>query len=429
MTPRIQPYETAATSTRRPAYQVVQRHTGRPAGVPLLAATLVLGLTACTSATPKPVASTANSTPSSARSCAWPTQLNAQTNNQGGPDSGASYWVQPLVGGVDTRFVISGSLPDARYSSLSVYAPDGSAYTSNGVAASLTDYQVSPATGERYTVTIRSDASASQTNTLPMPPGTTNQHPGYLLYRVYLPAGGDFSRILLPDITVQQGSTRHVLPTCKQHNGPAPIPIVATPRPSQPATAPTPSQLQFYKQTFNGLFPDTDTAYVLAYLVRPPAADVVVVTAKAPTSAPGDHGSPWPTPGEDMRYWSMCVVALTQKLPTVANSRPGGQTDYGCRADEATKRNPAGKYTYVIGTEAQRATIEHIPNVTFLPLSTDPSVKLHFLQFRNMLVSPQFTHSVQNVKQTGDPAAAAAAMGPYYPHATLVATGPQACTP
>jgi hypothetical protein len=55
----------------------------------------------------------------------------------------------------------------------------------------------------------------------------------------------------------------------------------------------------------------------------------------------------------------------------VVNTLPSGRTDDGCRADDATTRNAAGDYTYVIGTESQRATIDRIPGVTFLPFATD----------------------------------------------------------
>jgi hypothetical protein len=136
----------------------------------------------------------------------------------------------------------------------------------------------------------------------------------------------------------------------------------------------------------------------------------VVVTAKAPTFAPGSHPSPWPARGEDVRYWSMCIYVGTRNVPTVANTLPGGGTDYGCRADEATRLNAAGDYTYVIGSESQRAAISRVPGV-----------------------SGSFAYSPQGITQAEDPAAAAAVMGPYYPRAavcplaTLTARGPQAC--
>jgi hypothetical protein len=115
--------------------------------------------------------------------------------------------------------------------------------------------------------------------------------------------------------------------------------------PSKPAAAgtaaPPPRQLEFFKppqSTFNNAgLANADTSYLLAYLVRPPAADVVVVTAKAPSFAPGSHPSPWPARGEDVRYWSMCIGLLAAPTPVVANKLPGGGTDYGCRA-EATAR-------------------------------------------------------------------------------------------
>jgi len=117
----------------------------------------------------------------------------------------------------------------------------------------------------------------------------------------------------------------------------------------------------------------------------------------------------------------------------VVNRLAGGGTDYGCRADQATRLNAAGDYTYVIGAESQRAAIERIPGVTFLPFSTSLPTKLYVLLLRNMLVSSQFANSVQSVTPADDPAAAAAAMGAYYPRAsvcplaTLAARGAAAC--
>jgi hypothetical protein len=108
-------------------------------------------------------------------------------------------------------------------------------------------------------------------------------------------------------------------------------------------------------------------------------------------------------------------------------------TDYGCRADEATRLNAAGEYTYVIGSEAQRAAISRVPGVTFLPFSTAHPAGPYLLGLRNVLVSTSFAQSPENVTQAADPAAAAAVMGPYYPRAavcplaTLTARGPQAC--
>jgi hypothetical protein len=275
----------------------------------------------------------------------------------------------------------------------------------------------------------------NQVNALPMPAGTSSQHPGYLVYRVYLPADSTFSHVPLPTLTIEEGNTARPLPTCSTHNTPVQKPEQA-PSPTPTAGTPTtvPPASRFYKPLFNGGLANADSAYVWAYLIRPAASDVVIVTAKAPTYPPGSHPTPWPAPNEDMRYWSMCIAVGIQSLPTVVNTLPNGTTDDGCRADEATKINSNGYYIYVIGSEAQRSAIERVPGITFLPFSSTQSTRLYLLLLRNTLVSQQFTHSVQDITQTQDPTAAAAAMGPYYPQVstcpltTLTTSGPQACT-
>ena len=424
-----------------------QRRPGRVAGVFGAAVALAMALSACTSAQPSgSAAAGGGSQPASppGTSCAWPWELGAQSDNTAFPDAAAGYWGQPIAASAGTRIVLSGRFPDARYASVEVATP-------GGVGASLPDYRIAPqpgsvnpwqrvaAPGGRFTVTIGPDPAPGQVNTLPMPAGTTSQHPGYLVYRVYLPTGGAPSDVPLPVLTVEQGGAARTLPACRSHNAPLIFPAAA----SAPgaggsgAAASPPPQLEFYKppqSTFNNAgLANVDTTYAWAYLIRPPAPDVVVVTAKAPTFAPGSHPSPWPARGEDVRYWSMCIGVGIRHIPIVANTLPGGGTDYGCRADEATSLNAAGDYTYVIGSESQRAAISRVPGVTFLPFSTTHPAGLYVLGLRNMLVSTSFTHSPQGITQASDPAAAAAVMGPYYPRAavcplaTLTAKGPQAC--
>lgn len=413
-----------------------------------IAVAATIGLAACASPPAAGASATDPSQPPAPLSCAWPTLLGVRASNVAAPDAAGTYWIQPITANADTRIVVTGRFADARYISLSVYTPTLSPFITNGVGSTLTDYRIAPdrgsrnpwqrqaAPGGRFTVTVRPDVSTSQTNVLPMPQGTTSERPGYLIYRVYLPTG-DPTRMPLPTLTVRQGRTSRVLPTCKDHN--APIPALGTAKSTPPTTTPAPPlppQRTFYKlaqSVADAGALNTDSAYVLAYFVRPQASDVVVVTAKAPKSARGSHPSPWPAPGENMRYWSMCVQEGSRQLPTVVNTLPNGRTDYGCRADDQTALDAAGDYTYVLGTEAQRAAIERVPGVTFLPFATDQTTPLYVLFLRNMLVNPAFPNSVQNIAQDTDPAAAAAAMGPYYPHAvvcplaTLTAGGPKSC--
>jgi hypothetical protein len=386
----------------------------------------------------------------SGQSCAWPTAAGIQTSsNTGIPDSAAFYWAQPIVAAATTRIVISGTYPDARYASLSVYTPYGSPFTIDGISSSLPDYKIAPergsnnpwrvhaSSGGKFEVTVRSDVSSGQSNVLPLPSGTTAQYPGYLVYRVYLPAGGDFSRVKLPTLTMDKGSATDKLSTCTVHPkfviAPEKAPVTTTPSSAVASAGSTPPAGEFYKPAFAGGYANADTSYVQAYFVRPAAADVMVVTGKAPTHVPGEDPSPWPAPDVDMRYWSMCIGIGVANEPTVVNHLAGGKTDYGCRADQATKVDAAGDYTYVIGTEAQRAAISRIPDVTFLPFSTSQTARLYVLLLRDSLVSSQFTNSVQNVISTLSATATSAVMGQYYPTVstcplvTLAAKGVQGC--
>src|ERR1017187_8626690 len=129
----------------------------------------------------------------------------------------------------------------------------------------------------------------------------------------------------------------------------------------------------------------------------------------------------------------MGIYVGVRNVPTGANTGTGGGIDDGRSINKKTRLNAAGDYTYVIGSESQRAAISRVPGVTFLPLSATQASRVCLLILRNMLVSTSFAHSPQSITQAEDPAAAAAIMGPYYPRAavcplaTLTAHGPQAC--
>ena len=394
------------------------------------------------------------STPASAQACPWYIAATVSAANAGLPDTAAAYWLEPFQVAPGLRIVVSGTFPDARYASLQVYDAKTAPFTSNGLSSALTDYQIAPdqggvnpwqqqaAPGGHFSVTLREDVAPGQVNTLPLAPLGTTSGQGYLEYRVYLPAGGDFSKLTAPTLTLEPGGLSASLAPCATRTSPSTAPA-STPSSGPTATpaAPSPSaktravgQLEFFREAFDVGTPNADAAYVLAYLTPPGPADVVVIHAKAPTYPPGDHPSPWPAANTDVRYWSMCVGLATAGLPTVVNPLPGGGTDPGCRADAQTKLNAAGEYAYVLGTEAQRATIEGVPGATFLSFSAAQPSATHILMFRELLASSSFTYSPQQVTQINDPAATAAAMGPTYPRAaicplsTLVAAGVAGCT-
>lgn len=407
-----------------------------PRRSPKVLSALAIGLgvlTGCGSSSTPSQSGTAQTSQASA--CAWPIEDNYLTNNKGLLDSAAWIWAQPFAIHVGTQLVVSGRYPDARYASFSVYSSSETAFTSNGVGSSLADYQIAPDSGSvnpwrrsalpggRFSLTLRAQVSPGQANVMPLAPEGNTSGVGYLEYRVYLPASGDASQIPLPEITLHQGGSSSKLLACISHTMAIPPPNAgsATARPATPAAKGTsrPALLQFVRAAFNTYFPNPDTAYLLAAITPPAPSDVIVVTAKAPTFPAGAHPSVWPSADDEVRYWSMCVNLGVGTSPVVVNHLPNGQTDVGCRADEATSLSANGYYTYVIGTEAQRSSVEHIAGVTFLPLSLTQPAPFYYLALRYTLANPTFAAAPQNIAQADSAVAAAAVMGPFYPHAEV----------
>jgi hypothetical protein len=410
----------------------------------LPAAALLLGLPA-----PAAMASAATSASGPVTPpCAWGTVVSATALNVFFPDTAATYWVTKFTVQDGLDITLSGRYPDSRYAQFSVYAAKGGLFTTNGVRSALTDYQIEPdhgsvnpwqhlaVAGGRFTVTLRSDPAAGQVNTLPLAPAdTASGSTGYLVYRVYLPARGDFSAVPLPALTFTAGGSSQPVPVCANAASRLPAGLAApVSRAATPAA--TSGTVSFTRTTTTtGVFPNADSAYLVAPVTPPGGDDVVVIRAKAPTSSTGSHPVRWPDPSADMRYWSMCDNLLDAQRSVVVNKLPGGQTDDGCRYDSQTRLDRFGYYTFVVGTEAQRAAIDRIPGTTFIPFSTADPTTTHLLMLRNMLVSPGFAQAIQNVPPGSAAAAAAAVMGPYYPQAaicplaTLAAQGPAACVP
>jgi hypothetical protein len=405
---------------------------------------------------PQPVTST----------CAWPGAVNAITLNENpqlnvsNPDTAADYWAMAFAVQDGLRVTLSGQYPDSRYMSFAVYDEDGSLFTSNGIRSSLADDRIVPDPGSvnpwqqqappggQFTVTLRTDVAPSQVNTLPLAPsGTAAGTTAVLYYRVYGLAHGTPDHVSLPAITLTQHGVSRQLPACpasSQDQFPTSycaIPWVRKEAPacqssisSPPATAGKPVIVPFARQPIGaGGTPDDDIAYLAAKVVPPHTDAVIVIRAKAPTTPLGAGPSPWPALGTDLRYWSLCVDLARFPIPVVANPLPGGMVDYGCRFDHQVALDQDGYYSLVIGTEAQRAAIERIPGVTFLPLSAVDPTQAYKLNLRYMLANPAFAEAVQDAPADGRSASAAAVMGAYYPRvafcslAALAASGPTAC--
>jgi hypothetical protein len=156
-------------------------------------------------------------------------------------------------------------------------------------------------------------------------------------------------------------------------------------------------------------FPNVDNAY-LRYTFTPSADDqVLVVQGKAPSHP------------RDVRYFSLCSYPAIFPVPVTRNQMPDGSYDDGCRDDDQTTLDANGFYAYVVGTEAQRAQIENIPGLTFVPLSAAHPRQNHLLLLRNLLSNSNFHQAVQDVRPDSTPDQAAATMGEFYPRTSLCA--------
>ena len=271
------------------------------------------------------------------------------------------------------------------------------------MGSALTDYQIAPdqgsvnpwqqqaAPGGHFTVTLREDVAKGQVNTLPLAPVGMTSGQGYLEYRVYLPAGGDFSKL---DRADADAGARRPVGVARA----VPDPHLARDRPaihallradcdaggaesfSKDAGGRPVGVLQGgirggHAERGHGLCPRLSHAAGTGRRGRHPRQG-----ADVPRGRPS---VPWPAANKDVRYWSMCVGLATGGLPTVMNPVPAGGTDTGCRADDQTKLDAAGEYAFVLGTEAQRATIESIAGTTFLPFSATQPGATHILMFRD----------------------------------------------
>ncbi|MFI9424349.1 hypothetical protein ACIG54_12405 [Streptomyces achromogenes] len=337
---------------------------------------------------------------------------------------------------------LDGRFPDARYASVATYDAHRSSFTGpDGTPSALTDHQLLPDRGSgnpypqpvrpggKFTVTV-TDTPAGRPNILPLTPaGTPEGAEGTAVYRIYLPHG----TFRLPKVTVVQGGHRVRVGTRADALSSAAPAVGAPSGTTSSAGEGTPPPPAFSRSGGAGLYPNPGNAYPSTGFDAPPAGQVLVVRGKAPTATAGDHARPWPAGSAQVRYWSMCDNLWWGPGEVVANPLPGAGVDPGCRADFDTRLSPAGTYTYAVGTEEQRAAVERVPGVTFLPLSSAAPTARHLLILRNMVAAPGFAEAIQRVPVGSGAAHTAEVMGAYYPKAgycgldVLAGSGPEAC--
>jgi hypothetical protein len=370
--------------------------------------------------------------------CSWPLKVGVDADNIQLPDATATYWSFPFPLRDGMQLTINGVYPDARYMSFNVYTADGSEFTENGVSSSLSDYQIKPddgsvnpwrskaAPGGKFTVTVGNDVQPGDVNALPIAPdGTPAGVKATVMFRVYLPTGGDAS-VTLPTVTITLDGTSTTIPSCPIAT-PSPDPT-PTPTPTIPPSGSGPTEEPPFihsSAVIGTAHPNADNAYLSTNITPPAPGDVVVIRGRAPRSATGTHPAFWPARKADVRYWSMCNNSTDDSLnyPLIINPLPDGSQDDGCRYDDNTALDAAGYYTYVMGTEDERSTIDGIRNATFLPLAMNDADATQMLMLRNLLpvdlTVDKFKQAIQNVPMDSTPDVAQQIMGQYYPQITV----------
>ena len=370
--------------------------------------------------------------------------------------------------------------------SFNVYDDAFGSFTTNGVSSGIADYLIAPSSGSinpfqvsgdpggAFGLTLSGDPQAGQSNTLPLAPsgeaaGNLGAPIGYLVYRTYLPTGGN-DTVDLPTLTLVDDGNRVPLPRCPPATGrlaagatsakatrkaaralaarlgvePSAVARAALKgiahrfqTGSGSGTGPCrrsacPPPLQFFRATAattNAFFPNVDNAYVSA-LFRPRSGKVIVVRGQGATVPAGTSPVPWPQASLQLRYWSLCNNVYRKPWPVVANPEPGGGVDYGCAYDDETALDADGNYAYVVAPERKQAAVRAAGG-TFVPLSATQPRARQLLILRNMLPNGDFPYAVQAAPQNGDPSSAAEAMGEFYPRAyrctlaQFAAGGPQ----
>lgn len=402
--------------------------------------------------------------------CSWWTKTTPETLNVAFPDSAATYWTTPFYAEEGLEIEVAGQYPNARYMSFNVYDESGGSFASNGVSSGTADYQIDPSPGSvnpfqtkgepggSFTVTLSAEAKPGEANTLPLAPegatGTNGAPLGFLLYRVYLPTGGN-GAVRLPQLTLVKDGERVALPRCPTPSGKLATAVRSKAAATKAARAlggelgvkpaklrgtllklghavkkgrsggtkpcrgsECPPPMKFFRASAastNSFFPNVNNAYVSA-LFRPRKGKVIVVRGMAPTTPAGTSPVPWPQPSLQLRYFSLCNNIYRSPWPVVSNPVMGGGTEYGCAADFETTLDAAGEYAYVVAQPGQREAVEAAGG-TFIPLSTTKPHARQILILRNMLPNESFERAVQSAPQNASPASAARAMGPYYPRA------------
>ncbi len=324
--------------------------------------------------------------------CGWP----VVTTSAAAGDTAAIYWLTPIPMGPETRVVISGAFPHARYFSVQTYTlSDGFTTTVDArldrdipaVAGQNPYLGQHGSTADSYELVMRAHSRAPG-EISGLPPGT-DVGISWVMLRIYLPdnptepTGG----VPLPTLAVthRDGAPAATVEPCASSDpdswGNPDVesvadPFVTSPDAAQPATpfALPPSSLT--------RFPNADNRYLAAPLRWGPGR-VAVVEFRAP-STPDTRSGESPGLERDLRYWSVCVSSV----PTLQTVQ--------CLSDHETVVDPDGNVRVFISASADRP----VGASNWLPWGPIPNAGV---AVRHMIPSAAFGQSIHEVDGGEDP--------------------------
>jgi hypothetical protein len=407
--------------------------------------------------------------------CAWPVESTAQTANA--PDPFTAYWLTPFPASAGQSMTITGGFPVSRFMSFAVYNDSFQLFTNvvrgRSVPSDLSGYQIKPdrgttnpwrtgrvRRGQRFTIRLLPAATAAQQHSENAIPTIDQQPPvipsgpqgvDYVIFRVYLPAGGD-AAVQLPAITVTRDGRTVTMPRCgragaagKARKAADNSALVSTAsvlnglRDDGVAMSCTSGcaapQLKYFRPSADseaGLFPNPLNGYLeMSFTPRP--GYVIVTHGRAPTSpAKAGGGVPgnsvgaypvaWTKPAFQVLYWSIANYLDTRPYPAVEVGK-GAQARFGATPDYLTQLRH-GYYTVVTSLPSDKPSAASLAadSATWIPMSAAYPRTPEFQLLRNVL--PQQTSYPQGFAFISPPAnpsdiirpvTVRRQMGAYYP--------------
>ena len=377
------------------------------------------------------------------------------------PDTNTYYWGAKFTMPPGARLSLEGQFPHARYSSFTSYDDRGQP------VESLADYLIEPlpghsnpardgadrsvakrsydiniiAGGQRDTSRIEgffNEGAVSKNVSVPMNGGSQQ----VLVYRIYTPDRGTSITggmpLPVPVLTLADGRVLRAQAACDALNTAQLLKVqpdafgmtvsryrelMTLPgKPdTQPATRPSTWYAQFDRKQFEGIFtgeignferksegfyPTVDNQYIRTFINRK-FGPVYVLRGKLPvTPRTMDGDAVMKTKAADLRYWSIC-----------SQHGAANTTVVKCLNDEEVVTDKNRTYTIAFSRAVDRPRSAYPEcGINWLPIPDDGDGMFDpdqgNMMIRNMLARPDFAHSIQKIKKTGEERAV---MGAYLP--------------